>query len=82
MKSDSNELVKEFSKLKSEKEIRDFLSGLLTPNEIREFAQRIKIIKKLKKKTPHHTIAQELGVGVATVTRGANELKKGRFSSI
>lgn len=75
-------LTNEFSKLENRAEVEGFLSGLLTPGEIQEFSRRIEIIKMLKKQMPQHEIARELKVGVATVTRGAKELQKGRFATL
>lgn len=63
-------------------DMKDFLRGLLTQGELEEIARRIQIVKKLKSGTPQHTIAKELQVGVATVTRGSKEIQKGRFSQI
>jgi TrpR family trp operon transcriptional repressor len=36
----------------------------------------------LKKGVPQRNIAQQLGVGIATVTRGAREIKMGRFKDV
>lgn len=68
--------------IKTKEEMESFLHGLLTPKELIELPTRIRIVKMLKKGLPQHTIAKELGVGVATVTRGSREIKKGRFSLI
>lgn len=59
--------------------LEDFLFGLTTEKERDEINQRIEIIKRLLKGDPQHKIASDLGVGVATVTRGSKELAKGRF---
>lgn len=62
--------------------MENFLDGILTPQELEEIPVRLQIVKLLKKGIPQHEIAQKLGVGVATVTRGSKEITKGRFSSI
>ena len=62
--------------------MREFLVGLLTQKEIEELPKRIQIVKMLKQGVPQHTIAQKLGVGVATVTRGSKEIQNGKFSNI
>jgi len=62
--------------------MRNLMRGLFTENEIEELAQRIEIIKMIKKGVAHHKIALALGVGVATVTRGAREIKLGRFKNL
>ncbi|QQG44184.1 MAG: helix-turn-helix domain-containing protein [Candidatus Roizmanbacteria bacterium] len=76
------DLIDIFLKIKSEREMIDFFHGLFTPKELIEFSRRLKIVKMLKKGVPQHEIAEKLGVGVATVTRGSNEIKKGRFKNI
>ncbi len=67
--------------IKSEAEMVDFLNGIFTPQELIEIPTRLEIVKMLKEGIPQHKIAEELGVGIATVTRGSKELKKGRFKN-
>lgn len=62
--------------------MENFLYGILTPQELEEISVRLQIVKMLKKGIPQHDIAEKLGIGVATVTRGSKEIAKGRFSSI
>lgn len=66
--------------LKTKKDVREFLDGILTPKEREELAVRLQIIRLLKKKVPQHEIAARLGVGIATVTRGSKEISKGNFA--
>lgn len=77
-----NDLKRTFLQIKSETDLENLLEGLFTPKEIQEFSLRIQIVKLLKQGKAQHTIASELGVGVATVTRGAKELQKGRFITV
>ncbi len=77
-----NELIKELLKIKSKKIMENFLLGLFTPQELKEIPTRIQIIKMLKKGIAQKEISEKLGVGIATVTRGSIELKKGRFINI
>ena len=72
-------LVKEFEKAGSKEKLENLLEGLLTEKEIEELAERIRIIQLLKKGVGQHEIAAQLKVGVATVGRGAKELKEGHF---
>ena len=60
----------------------DLLLGILTPKEIIEFSNRLKIVKMLKRGVSHHDIAGKLHVGVATVARGSREIQKGRFKNV
>ncbi|PLX24646.1 transcriptional regulator [Candidatus Parcubacteria bacterium] len=76
------QLAKELVKIKGEKEMQEFLYGLFTPQEIESIPRRLEIIKLLKKGMPQHEIAQKLGVGVATVTRGSKELKMNKFENV
>jgi TrpR family trp operon transcriptional repressor len=76
------ELVKVLLKIKNQKEMIDFLQGILTPKELEEIPKRLAIVKMLKKGIPQKQIAEKLKVGIATVTRGSNEIKKGRFKNI
>ena len=62
--------------------MENLLLGILTPKELAEIPQRLQIVKMLKKGISHHEIAEKLGVGVATVTRGSTEIKKGRFQYV
>ena len=70
------ELIEGFSKLQNEKEISSFLRDLLTPAEKEEIPKRLQIVKMLLQGVPQRQISEKLGVGIATVTRGARELKK------
>ena len=64
---------------RDKKLLEDFLVGITTAKERKELSQRVEIIKRLMDGDPQAKIASELGVGVATVTRGSKELSDGRF---
>lgn len=76
------ELVSALLSIKDEKEMKDFLHGILTPQELVEVPKRLAIVKKLKQGIPQQQIAKDLGVGIATVTRGSKEIQKGRFKQV
>lgn len=61
-----------------------FLDDLLTPKEREEFERRWEIIERLQSGETQRTIASDLGVGIATVTRGSRELAdaKGGFAQV
>lgn len=71
-----NELAKTMLELKDRKDVLSFLSWILTPQEIEQLPVRLQIVKMLKKGTAQREIAKKLGVGIATVTRGAKELQR------
>jgi len=73
------QLVKLFTSVSDEKLMEDLLNGILTPAERSEIALRLQIVKQLLDGTPQAKIAKNLGVGIATVTRGSRELKQGHF---
>jgi TrpR family trp operon transcriptional repressor len=52
------------------------LKALLTPNEIEEMLRRLKILELLEQGVPQRDIAKQLGVGIATVTRGSRAFKE------
>ncbi|RBO84650.1 MULTISPECIES: Trp family transcriptional regulator [Marinomonas] len=52
------------------------LRALLTPNEINEMLHRLQILSLLEQGVPQRDIAKQLGVGIATVTRGSRALKE------
>lgn len=74
-----NTLLKLLQNIKSEQEARDFLESMFSPEEIETFEKRVKIINMLLKDKSHRDISTKLNVGIATVTRGAKELKLGHF---
>lgn len=77
-----NELIGLLLNIKTKAEMEDFLLGILTPKELKEIPMRLQIVKLLKRGMVQQEIAESLGVGVATVTRGSRELQKGRFKTV
>ncbi|MBI4129886.1 transcriptional regulator [Candidatus Roizmanbacteria bacterium] len=77
-----NELADTLLTFETREEMLDFLHGILTPKELEEIPTRLQIVKMLKKNIAQHTIAEKLGVGIATVTRGSKELQKNRFKYV
>lgn len=62
--------------------LEDLLIGVTTEKERQEITQRIEIVKRLIEGEPQAKIASDLGVGVATVTRGSKEIAQGRFKAL
>ncbi len=52
-----------------------FLRIMLTPAEYKEVLQRWEILCLLEEGVPQRAIAQQLGTGIATVSRGSREWK-------
>lgn len=71
-----NELLKVLMLASKDKILlKSFLEDLFTNKELEEIPIRWEIIQRLNKGEVHKNISKELKIGVATVTRGANELK-------
>lgn len=78
----TNELADVLVRLKNRKQMLEFLDGLLTPQELVELSQRLQIVKQLKQGIPQREIVANLGVGIATVTRGSREIQNGKFTQV
>ena len=74
-----SELINSVLRLKNRDEVFYFLKWILTPKELKQLPVRLQIVKMLKAKVPQRHIAKRLGVGIATITRGARELQKNSF---
>lgn len=60
----------------SEKEIERLFVAMLTPSEIEVLSQRIHIVEMLYAGKPQREVSEQLGVGVATATRGNRMLRE------
>lgn len=66
-----------FKKTKdSNSELHTLIHALLTPSEINDVSLRLEIMRRLKTGESQRSIAETLGVGIATVTRGSRQLKQ------
>jgi len=81
-KKDLFYLANLFLSLHSTDNLAKLLDGLLTPQEVEQLNKRIEIVKRLKAGESQRKIARDLKVGLATVTRGAKEVKLGKFAPI
>jgi TrpR family trp operon transcriptional repressor len=69
------QLIKAFIKAsKDEKLFRSFMSDMLTEKEYSEVVRRFEILSRLSDGEAQRTIATDLGLGIATVTRGSHLL--------
>lgn len=64
-------LVQKLANTQEAKDIQHLLNALLTDKEQHEIANRIKIFALLQQGLPQRAISEQLGVGIATVSRGA-----------
>ena len=70
-----NELLDHLLEMRERDSLEQALRDLLTPAELAEVCNRLQILRMLEAGVPQREIAKQLGVGIATVTRGARALK-------
>ncbi|MGO2242296.1 MAG: Trp family transcriptional regulator [Halomonas sp.] len=68
------ELIDHLLSIDSPEAMDRALANLLTPAEYQEISKRLQIFKLLREGVPHRKIAETLGVGIATVSRGSRAL--------
>ncbi len=71
----TKQLIDYLLAVKTPEEMEQALRALLTPAEFAEIVNRLQIFTMLKAGEPQRKIADTLGVGIATVSRGARALK-------
>ncbi|MEI7709435.1 MAG: Trp family transcriptional regulator [bacterium] len=81
MKNNSEQYKKELLEVlfkigKDRALLGDFVKDILTPREFENISVRWQIVKRLAKGEHHQGIAEDLHLGVATVTRGSREMRK------
>lgn len=81
MVSDLEKISEYFVRIKDKKEMKTFLDGILTDAEREDIAKRLRIVEMLKDGVSQRKVAKATGVGIATVTRGAKEIKAGKFDT-
>lgn len=62
----------------SQDDAQAVLEDLFTPSEIVELGERIALLQQLKQGKTQRDIAEDLGISVTTVSRGARVLKYGK----
>lgn len=78
-KSDLTEVANYLLTQKQLPAMTEALEALLTPYEQQEVIHRLQIFTLLIKGLSQREIAKQLGVGIATVTRGSKALQAGKF---
>lgn len=81
MKEKSEQYKKEIVEViyqvaKDKKLLADFMKDILTPREFDNISVRWQIVERIAKGEHHQAIAEDLHLGVATVTRGSREMRK------
>ena len=81
MKNNSDQYKKELIEViykiaYNKKILSEFIKDILTPREFENVSVRWQIVKRLAKGEHHQSIAEDLHLGVATVTRGSREMRK------
>lgn len=71
------ELCRLIAAARGRQELRELLGALLSPAELRVIAERWQIVLRLIAGYTQRQVREELGVGIATVERGARELQYG-----
>lgn len=70
------------AKCSSEEELNHFLSGILTVKELSDLENRLAILQALIDGETQRKVTEDLGVGIATVTRGAKALQDEDFKKL
>lgn len=73
--SEKDNLLDHLLAAKTRDDMARALDQLLTPTEFEEVIKRLQIFEMLEQGIPQRKIAERLGVGIATVSRGARALK-------
>lgn len=74
---DTKELVKAILAINTEAEAQKFLGDLLTPAEVKEFANRWKVARMLDAKVPYEEIERVSGMSSTTIARISKWLNNG-----
>jgi len=77
-KQDPLTVISQFLWSVKAKHLPDILHDLMTEKEIKEFSERIEILKQLQKWATQRVIAKNLGISVTTVSRGSKVLQTGK----
>ncbi len=76
------DLVALLCEISDTKEMNAVLEALLTGKELEEIARRVQIFRLLAEPMTQREVAARLGVGIATVTRGAHAIKSAGATAI
>ncbi len=71
-----DDLMKVFSEVKSEEDMKSLFADIFTPAEIKDFTIRWKLMNDLMEGKPQRKIASDLRISLCRITRGSKMLKK------
>jgi Trp operon repressor len=77
IKNGRKQVAHVLSQLNDEKQVMKFLEDILTPQEFDAVAERWLLVQLLLSGKTQRDVRDELGIAIATVTRGAKQLKYG-----
>ncbi|MGP9688146.1 Trp family transcriptional regulator [Psychrobacter sp. AOP22-C1-C5] len=75
-------LLKHLASCSDNDDIEGLLNALLTDKEQYEIANRIRIFDLLERGATQRDISEQLGVGIATVSRGAKAIQSHDISAL
>ena len=78
LEKDKKLIIETLRKLKSEKDLTNFLDDLLTEEEILDLAQRIKIGKLILDGKSYDEISEKIGTSTSTVSKIGQIIKYGK----
>lgn len=71
-----NDLIRIFTEVKSEEDMKALFEDMFTDAEIKDFTIRWKLMNDLYNHVPQRAIASELKISLCRITRGSRMLKK------
>ena len=78
MKNNVKSIAALFMRVEDKTEIEKLIMDLLTPAEIKDVSERIKIVELLIKGETQRNIASKLGLSISTVSRGSTLVQYGK----
>lgn len=76
---DNQQLLSLLCDISDPQEMSAAISMILTDKELREVGKRLQIFNALEDKVSQRDISAQLGVGIATVTRGSKAMQTANY---
>lgn len=77
--NDNQQLLSLLCGISDTEEMSAAISMILTDKELREVGKRLEIFNALEDKVSQRDISAQLGVGIATVTRGSKAMQTANY---